>query len=138
MRDAEWKDVKGKVDGLDTWKKRVTGGLSVMSFMFSLVLGLLVYLGTRMVDQNENMDKTIDEMNINLAVFHKEVEPFIAAGPRFTARDYELRSQAGFSSLREWVTHELKAYPPPWIKDQMDAQERRLDTIERKMDREHP
>jgi len=142
LTEEEGRDLKNKVDALIRWKNKITGGVAVVAAL----LGIMLYLGNRMITKADELNASVTELTADLRVFRTEVAPFIQAGPRFTLNDYKQQIEVSKVQIMKDVRVLLdKEVPPTEVKvglakgeadhkhhsTLIESMERRIETLEK-------
>lgn len=119
VTEDEWHDQVKKVDALLACKNWMTGAIAALA----AVIGVGMWMVNRSVSVNDStmtrLTDGVTGLTTEMAVFRQEVKPFIQAGPRFTAQDYEQRIAADLARFRDTL-------PSPEMRQQMKNMEQQL------------
>ena len=142
LTEDEGRDLKEKVDKLAAWKNKVMGAIGLLMAM-SAFIAFFLY---RVVEKMDALSENINGLTRQLAVFETRVEPFIAAGPRFTPQDFKDRMEVEEVRILKKVSVMIdEEVPPPEVvqalaKGEVDhkhhetiiqSMERRIETLEK-------
>ena len=141
LSEEEGRTLQQDVAKLVAWKNRVSGALLLASALMVIGMWILNRSVARNDDTMEKLTTTLVDLRIELAGFREEVQPFIAAGPRFTAEDYRVRIKADLAEFKETLPPEATKQQMENIKNatefnrtSLESMNRRIEALER---REH-
>ena len=142
LSEEEGRTLQQDVAKLVAWKNRVSGALLLASALMVIGMWILNRSVARNDDTMEKLTTTLVDLRIELAGFREEVQPFIAAGPRFTAEDYRVRIKADLAEFKETLPPEAARQQTENIKNatefnrtSLESMMRRIEALER---RENP
>ena len=142
LSEEEGRTLQQDVAKLVAWKNRVSGALLLASALMVIGMWILNRSVARNDDTMEKLTTTLVDLRIELAGFREEVQPFIAAGPRFTAEDYRVRIKADLAEFKETLPPEATKQQMENIKNatefnrtSLESMMRRIEALER---RENP
>lgn len=139
-RETDWQEMHENLRTVVAWRRTMIGGMSLAVFLIGMGSSFSLWALNRSADHWQVMETELVSLRKDLAVFQAQVQPFISAGPRYTADNARSEHREIEATIKEWVRNyvssQLSDYPPQWLLDevsdlQIEAREldERLDKI---------